>query len=36
MSSRENAELHECLEEPAELIFLSIFLMGFHMMPDKD
>jgi hypothetical protein len=36
MSSQENAELRECLEEPAELMFFSIFLMGFHMMPAKN
>jgi hypothetical protein len=36
MSSREDTELHECLEELVELIFLSVFLMGFHMIPEKD
>jgi hypothetical protein len=33
--SREDAELCEFLEELAELIFLSIFLMGFHMIPAR-
>jgi hypothetical protein len=36
MSSWEDAELYECLEELAELTSLSIFLMGFHMIPAKD
>ncbi|PUZ70324.1 hypothetical protein GQ55_2G219600 [Panicum hallii var. hallii] len=36
MLSREDAELCDCLEEPAELIFLSVFFMGFHIMPTKD
>jgi hypothetical protein len=35
MLSRGDAELCDCLEEPAELIFLSVFFMGFHMMPAK-
>jgi hypothetical protein len=36
MSSLEEAKLCECREELAELIFLSVFLMGFHMIPAKD
>jgi hypothetical protein len=36
MLSWEDAELCECLDEPVELIFLSVFLMRFHMMPAKD
>jgi hypothetical protein len=35
MSSLEDTELYVCREELVELIFLSIFLMGFHMVPPK-